>query len=72
MKLKNVDEATAMKMISTSDKERGNHYFRYTDRKWGKAQNYDISINSALLGIDRTVEMLLSLAQIEELHIKND
>jgi hypothetical protein len=61
-----------MKMISTSDKERGNHYFRYTDRKWGKAQNYDISINSALLGIDRTVEMLLSLAKIEELHIKND
>lgn len=72
MKLKNVDEATAMKLISTSDKERGNHYFRYTDRKWGKAQNYDISINSALLGIDRTVEMLLSLAKIEELHIKND
>ena len=72
MKLQNIDEATAMKLIATSDKERGNHYFRYTDRKWGKAQNYDLSINSSLLGINRTVEMLISLAQIEEKHIQND
>ena len=72
MKLQNIDEASALKLIATSDKERGNHYFRYTDRKWGKAQNYDISINSSLLGVKRTVEMLIDLAQIEEKHIHND
>ena len=66
MELYNLDEAAAMKEITTSDKERGNHYFRYTDRKWGKAQNYDVCINSALMGIDKTVEMLADLAQIEE------
>ena len=66
MKLHNVDEAAAIKEILTSDKERGNHYFRYTDRKWGKAQNYDICINSALMGIDKTVEMLVEMAKIEE------
>ena len=66
MKLHGVDEAAALKEILTSDKERGNHYFRYTDRKWGKAQNYDVCINSALMGIDKTVEMLADLAQIEE------
>ena len=59
-------EADAMKAIATSDKERGNHYFRYTDRKWGKAQNYDLSINSSLLGIDGTVEMLADIAGIED------
>ena len=66
MELYNLDEAAAMKEITTSDKERGNHYFRYTDLKWGKAQNYDVCINSALMGIDKTVEMLADLAQIEE------
>lgn len=66
MELYHMDEAAAMKAIITSDKERGNHYFRYTDRKWGKAQNYDICINSALMGMEKTVEMLVSMAKIEE------
>ena len=66
MKLHGVDEAAALKEILTSDKERGNHYFRYTDRKWGKAQNYDLCINSALMGVDKTVEMIVDMAQIEE------
>jgi len=66
MKLHGVDEATAIKEIQLSDKERGNHYFRYTDRKWGKAQNYDVCINSALMGVEKTVEMLVDMARIEE------
>lgn len=66
MALYHLDEAAAMKAIATSDKERGNHYFRYTDQKWGKAQNYHVCINSALLGIERTAEMLADLAGIEE------
>ena len=66
MRLHGVDEATAIKEIQVSDKERGNHYFRYTDRKWGKAQNYDICVNSALMGVEKTAEMLVDLAKIEE------
>ncbi len=66
MRIYQLSEADAMKAIATSDKERGNHYFRYTDRKWGKAQNYDLSINSSLLGIEGTVEMLADVAGIEE------
>ena len=66
MRLYDLDEAAAMKSITTSDKERGNHYFRYTDRKWGKAQNYDLCINSALMGVEKTVDLLVSMAKIEE------
>ncbi|MBR3794620.1 MAG: cytidylate kinase-like family protein [Clostridia bacterium] len=66
MELHHLDEATAIKEITTSDKERGNHYFRYTDMKWGKAQNYDVCINAALMGIEKTVETLADLARIEE------
>ena len=65
MALHNIDEAAAMKEISRSDKERGNHYFRYTDRKWGKAQNYDLCVNSTLMGVERTAELLVSFAGIE-------
>lgn len=66
MALHKIDEAAAIKEINRSDKERGNHYFRYTDMKWGKAQNYDICINSTLMGVEKTAEMLAKLAQIEE------
>ena len=61
----NMSEAEALKAINTSDKERGNHYFRYTDQKWGKAQNYDVCINSGLMGIEKTAEMLADMAKIE-------
>ena len=66
MALYELSEADALKAIARSDKERGNHYFRYTDMKWGKAQNYDLCVNSSLLGIEGTVEMLMDVAKIEE------
>ena len=66
MKRQSVDEAEALKLLVTSDKERGNHYFRYTDQKWGKAQNYDLCINSSLMGIEKTVDMIVDLARIKE------
>lgn len=66
MALYHLDEAAALKTIATSDKERGNHYFRYTDQKWGKAQNYDLSINSALMGVEGTAQMLVDLARLKE------
>ena len=66
MALYELSEADALKAIARSDKERGNHYFRYTDMKWGKAQNYDLCVNSSLLGVEGTVEMLTDVAKIED------
>ncbi|MBR2942040.1 MAG: cytidylate kinase-like family protein [Clostridia bacterium] len=66
MELYELSEADALKAIAKSDKERGNHYFRYTDMKWDKAQNYDLCVNSSLLGIEGTVEMLMDVAKIED------
>ena len=66
MAIYGLSEADALKEIARSDKERGNHYFRYTDLKWGKAQNYDLCVNSSLLGIEGTVEMLMDVAKIED------
>lgn len=36
-------------------------YRSYTDMKWGEAQNYDITLNSGTLGIDRCVDIIKQL-----------
>ena len=33
----------------------------YTNMKWGYSQNYDITLNSGTIGIDRCVEIIKSL-----------
>ncbi len=35
-----------------TDKQRANFYNYYSDRKWGRCRTYDLSINSAKLGIE--------------------
>lgn len=57
-----VDERDIEGSIRKIDKKRANYYEYYTDRKWGRAENYDISINSSSFGIDGTVEIIKSLA----------
>ena len=44
--------------ITKIDKKRAKYYTYYTDRTWGKASTYHLCINSSLLGIDGTVELL--------------
>lgn len=47
--------------IKDKDKRRAAYHRFYTDMKWGKAQNYDITLNSGTLGIDKCVEIIKSL-----------
>ena len=47
--------------IKGKDKRRAAYHRFYTDMKWGKAQNYDITLNSGTLGIDKCVEIIKSL-----------
>ncbi len=52
--------------IRSVDKKRAKYYTYYTDKRWGEAKHYDISINSGLLGIDGTVDLIAGAAQIRE------
>jgi cytidylate kinase len=54
----NLDEAKARDMIVKKDKQRQSYYNYYTNRKWGKAESYDLCINSAVLGIDGSVKLI--------------
>ncbi len=52
--------------IRSVDRKRAKYYSYYTDKRWGEAKHYDISINSSLLGIDGTVDLIAGAAQIRE------
>lgn len=62
-----VDERDIESSVRKIDKRRSNYYEYYTDRKWGKADNYDISINTSTFGIDRAVAIIKDLIEKKEL-----
>jgi cytidylate kinase len=47
--------------LRDKDKRRAAYYQIYTDTKWGDVGNYDITLNSGVLGIDKCVELLAEL-----------
>lgn len=49
------------KRLKDKDKRRASYYQFYTDKKWGAVQNYDITLNSGTLGIEKCVEILAGL-----------
>ena len=51
------DQAPAL--LKKKDKARSNHYKYYTDQDWGMASNYDLCLNSGILGIDGCVDVIL-------------
>ena len=54
----NLSEKDAKKKIKKIDKERANYYNHFTSQIWGAKENYDITIDSSKLGMDKTVEIL--------------
>ena len=51
------------KRILEKDKRRKAYYKYYTDRKWNRAANYHISLESSEVGIDTCVEILKSIVK---------
>ena len=46
------------KRIKDKDKRRIAYYKYYTDRKWADAKNYQLCLDSGVLGIDKCVELI--------------
>lgn len=53
-----INEEQAEAMIEKIDKKRADYYNYYTYKSWGTASSYHLCINSSVLGIDQTVDML--------------
>lgn len=58
-----VNEAKAKDMIIKKDKQRQSYYNYYSSKKWGRADSYDLCINSSLLGIEGTVKLIVQYVQ---------
>lgn len=54
-----------MKRLREKDKRRKVNYKYYTDREWGMAQNYHITLDSGELGQERCVQILTDLYKTE-------
>lgn len=53
-----VDRSRAEMMINKADKQRASYYNYYTTKKWGDTSSYHLTIDSSLLGIDGTIQLL--------------
>lgn len=63
MKLLDEEEKVVTSLVRKTDRQRKNYYNYYTGGNWGKPYNYDICINSSMLGIEQTAEVLSMLAK---------
>lgn len=59
----NLSEAKAKDMILKKDKQRQSYYNYYSSKKWGRAESYDLCINSNMLGIEGTVRLIIQYVQ---------
>ena len=63
----NISESEAKDRIKKADKSRASYYNYYSSKEWGDAKSYDLCIDSSLLGIEGTVELLKELVLIKGL-----
>ena len=54
-------DVSPLERLKEKDKRRAAYHLFYTDKKWGDARNYDIYLNSGVLGIDNCVDIIASL-----------
>ena len=54
-----LNEQKAKDMMNKKDKQRQSYYNYYSSKKWGHADSYDLCINSALLGIEGTRDLIV-------------
>ena len=55
------EDEKALSSIEKTDKKRASYYKFYTGQNFGEAKNYDICLNSSLLGIEKCVEVVQSV-----------
>jgi cytidylate kinase len=58
MERNQVSEKEAKEMMVKKDKQRQSYYNYYSSKKWGRADTYDLTINSGKLGLQGTVDLI--------------
>lgn len=63
MRVYAVERKAAEDMIAKNDKRRATYYNYFTNAKWADMFNFDISVNSAKVGVDGAADMIIAYAQ---------
>lgn len=58
-----IKSSQVLDVINKTDKRRASYYNFYTGNKWGKHDNYDLAINAATFGIEKTAELIADFAK---------
>ena len=66
IELENVSPEKAEDSVLRMDKRRANYYSYHANDKWGKVDNYHLSIQSDYAGIDKTVEVIKLFVEHQE------
>lgn len=61
-----ISKEKAKDVIHKTDKRRSSYYNYYSNKKWGEAKGYHLSIDSGILGIDETVELIKKFIELKE------
>lgn len=70
MRLYNLKEDKAKEVILKTDKKRASYYNYYSNKKWGEAKGYHLSVDSGLLGADGTVQLIKDYIEIRKQNIE--
>lgn len=66
IELYHLKESKAEEEILKMDKRRANYYNYHASEKWGRAENYHLSLRSDYIGVDHTVECILRYLEYGE------
>jgi cytidylate kinase len=58
MERQSISRTEATELVRKMDRTRSNYYNYYTDKGWGVASSYHLTIDSSLLGVEQTVEFI--------------
>jgi cytidylate kinase len=66
MEINNISEKEAKDLMVKVDKRRSNYYNHYSDKRWGNLKNYDLCINSSVLGHEGTADLIYQMLAKKE------
>lgn len=66
-----VTDSKALDMIKDTDTKRGSYYNFYTNKNWGQADCYTMCLDSSVLGIEGTAEMIEQVVKLKDNNVQN-
>ncbi len=66
-----VDYSVALSIMKRHDRKRKAYHNSHSELKWGDSRGYDLTINSAKLGIEKTMQLLLTYIRAKQEESQN-